>query len=161
MSDISKVFDQDDICTLWTDTWKFYRMGGDYTRCCIDGMTRFSLKYWSWMIDRLLVSHRFGIIRYLGFLQGITKVRVQILTEISRSNCFLKLASFKCLFYKSWIPRCLLYRWKLTRIFHSFTFQNLRKIILIFSIFINKDQNEFDILNHETRCFTRHKCINL
>jgi hypothetical protein len=24
------------------------------------------------MIDRLLVSHRFGIIRYLDFLQGIT-----------------------------------------------------------------------------------------
>jgi len=27
------------------------------------------------MIDRLLVSHRFGIIRYLDFLQDITSAR--------------------------------------------------------------------------------------
>jgi len=38
LSDLFKVFEAADICTLWTDTWKFVRMEGDYTRCCIDGM---------------------------------------------------------------------------------------------------------------------------
>jgi len=45
-----------------------------------------------------LVSHHFGIIRYLNLLQGITRVRVQIQTEISvkisRRNSFLKLTLF-------------------------------------------------------------------
>ena len=98
LSDIYQVFEVDDIFTLWIDTWKFVRMGGDHTRYCIDGMTRFSFKYWSWLIDRLIVSHRFGFIRYLDFLQGITRVRVQIQTEISvkifRRNSFLKLTLF-------------------------------------------------------------------
>jgi len=71
-SDLSKVFEMDDIFTLSLDTWKFVRTERDYTICCIDGMTRFSLKYWSWVIDRFLVSHQYGIIRYLDFLQGIT-----------------------------------------------------------------------------------------
>jgi len=35
------------------------------------------------VIDRLLVSHRTGIIIYMHFLQGITKAPFQILTEIS------------------------------------------------------------------------------
>jgi hypothetical protein len=53
-----------------------------------------------------LVSHQSGIIRYLDFLQGITRVRVQSLTEISvklfRRNGFLKLALFSGDFsYKS------------------------------------------------------------
>jgi len=38
MSDISKVFDVDDIFIFWMDTWKFVKMERDYTRCCIDGM---------------------------------------------------------------------------------------------------------------------------
>ena len=75
ISDLFKVSEAADICTLWRDTWKFVRMEGDYTRCCIDGMTRFSFKYWSWVIDRFWVSHLLGFIRYLDFLQVITSCK--------------------------------------------------------------------------------------
>ena len=50
---------------------KFVRIDGDYTRCCIDVMTKFSLIYWYWESDMFLVSHHFVVIRYLDLLQDI------------------------------------------------------------------------------------------
>ena len=50
---------------------KFVRMECDYTRCCIDGMTKISLICWYWESDMFLVSHHFVVIKYLDLLQDI------------------------------------------------------------------------------------------
>ena len=75
LSDISPVFEGDDIFIFWMVIWIFIivkkRSDQSYTIYGVKEKIRFSSKYWSWVIDRLLVSHGFGIIRYLAFMQVI------------------------------------------------------------------------------------------
>ena len=75
LSDLFKVFEAADVWTRWTDTWNFVRMEGEHTICSVEWINKFSLICWNFRPDKFLVSHRFGIIRYMRFLQDISKIR--------------------------------------------------------------------------------------